>query len=156
MPCTLGFGRVALLAASYQRPETREDSWGGSEGLGFRVCITLRLPNTALYEMKAKPDVCSGSCSFQLGPVPVQAHVTPDVAERVAAGGAVACVQHLAAEPLAIWSSHAVLIQACNQVRKSQGRCKPSGWLLALPLTDQPFHAEAPMEALHEKHGISA
>ena len=38
-------------------------------------------------------------------------------AERVAAGGAVAAVQSLAAEPLSIWASHAVLIQACNQVR---------------------------------------
>lgn len=53
----------------------------------------------------------------------VQAHVTPDVAERVAAGGAVACVQHLASEPLAIWSSHAVLVQACNQVSECVRGC---------------------------------
>lgn len=46
-----------------------------------------------------------------------QAHVAPHVAERAAAGGAVAAVQSLAAEPLPIWASHAVLVQACNQVR---------------------------------------
>ncbi len=51
-----------------------------------------------------------------------QAYVAPDVAERAAAGGAVAAGQRLAAEPLPIWASHALLVQAFDQVGRPATR----------------------------------
>ena len=91
----------------------------------------------------------------------LQAHVTPDVAERVAAGGAVACVQHLASEPLAIWSSHAVLVQACNQVSTMSWRCKNFDWPLALSMPNQRLSRHNPLtmkglraRAIQFNHGL--
>jgi len=58
-----------------------------------------------------------------------QAYVAPDVAERAAAGGAVAAGQRLAAEPLPIWASHALLVQAFDQVGRSATRQdRTRGW----------------------------